>query len=215
MVLTSRKCMPWLKVYVEPKLQQWPVEGCAGKHPYEEQIFEGLKGQRQHPRTPLKATVSQRYAGVERLRQRESLWHGALMRTRVRGSRMRSRQKAPPGMRRIFSIHLGICTSLRCDSHSAYDMPAGASRSPASSTYLQHINEDLEQRPYFAFSLRGTSPSMAHFPKGIKSISGVDAPKHHRLRAVRCMGLDWLEQRGGMSIVILLKRKWRGLTYWS
>lgn len=59
-----------------------------------------------------------------------------IRRTRVKGSKMSSRQKAPPGIRRIFSIHLGICTSPRCDSQSAYDMPAGASRSPASSTYL-------------------------------------------------------------------------------
>ena len=81
----------------------------------------------------------QRSASVESvfsLGQRKQTTYNERGRTSVKGRRISSRQKAPPGIRRILSIHLGICTSARCASQSAYDMPAGASRSPASSTYL-------------------------------------------------------------------------------
>ena len=60
-----------------------------------------------------------------------------IKRTSVTGSRMMSRQMPPPGMRSTASIQAGICTfTACCASQSAYDTPSGASKSPASSTYL-------------------------------------------------------------------------------
>lgn len=71
---------------------------------------------------------------------------------------------APLGMRRIFSINLGICTSLRWASLSAYNMPAGASRTPVSPTYLQHIAPHLDQKICSGCTSHSTPQLLRDYP---------------------------------------------------